>query len=349
MAVVGVAGLLALIWWLGRSPGAAPVVLPPAPAEAFSTPPERPLAPIDVTRIEPSEAGPERRDPLLGAISSDYRHAVVLEVNALVHSPLGRLWLGCVDDRDREEAFDRLRRSGMDPLVDMDRAAFAWGKESGMLVVASGHFGRVDPAALARTVLDGERQAPARPHGNDALVIDGEMCFLDCSPAALAAWRDQTLILSQPQRTRASVDLLQGGSDGQTFAFPSSLEAAEVLGVVTGLDVAQWLELDDPALREWLWALATRAELRVDAMQGVRAEARVTVEDPAAGGDLAALFAAAVAAELARAREKGDWKRAELLERVTVSRGSGEFTLRLELPLDALERQFSGCRDGGGG
>lgn len=114
-------------------------------------------------------------------------------------------------------------------------------------------------------------------------------------------------------------------------------------------DVADWLEIRDPALKAWLKVLTTRAEVRVDAMRGVRAEARVTVEDPAAADDLAALFAAAVAAGRAAARQNGDWKRAEILEGLTVSRGAGWFTLRLDLPLDALERQFAGCRDRGGG
>ncbi len=339
------AGLTAVLWWCSRSPGAEVAVPAPLAASPSGPPQEWPFAPIEVTLIEPPAAGPGRRDPLLGAISGEYRHAVVLEVNALVHSPLGRLWLGCAEDRDREEAFDRLRRSGMEPLVDMDRAAFAWGEESRLLVAASGHFGRVDPAVLARSLLDGERQAPVRPHGSDAVVVDGEFCFIGCRPATLAAWRGRTLILSYPEQARASVDLLQGRSDGETFAFPSSLEPAEVLGVVSGRDVAEWLELDDPALREWLRALATRAEVRVDAMRDLRAEARVTVEDPAAADDLAELFAAAVAAKRAAAREGGEWKRAELLERVTVIRGVGWFTLRLDLPLDALERQFAGCRD----
>lgn len=113
--------------------------------------------------------------------------------------------------------------------------------------------------------------------------------------------------------------------------------------MVSAKDVADWLEIRRGALREWLSALETRAEVRADAAREVRAEARITVEDPAAADDLAALFAAAVAADRAAAEKAGDRKRAELLEAVTVSRGAGSFALRLVLGEQALERQFAGC------
>lgn len=354
LAAAGTAGLTALVWWYSGPPGAGVAVPAPGPRSPSRSPAERPIPPVDVPRIEPFTAGSERHDPLLGAISSGYRYAVVLEVNALIHSPLGRLWLGCVEDRDREEAFDRLRRAGMEPLVDLDRVALAWGEKGGeALAVASGHFERLDPAALLgffETTPSGQKpDVPALPYGADAVTVEDRYCFLDCFPVKWALWRGRTLILSEAERARAAVDLLRGRSDGDAFAFPSSLEAAEIRAVLSARDVANWLDLDDPPLREWLWQLTTRAEVRVDAMREVRAEARITVEDPAAADDLGALFAAAVAAGRSAAREKGDWKRAELLERVTVSRGAGEFTLRLDLPLDALERRFAGCRDRGGG
>lgn len=79
------AGLTAAVWWCSRSPGAGVAVPAPLAASPSRPPPEWPFAPIDVARIGPPAAGPERRDPLLGAISTEYRHALVIEVNALVH------------------------------------------------------------------------------------------------------------------------------------------------------------------------------------------------------------------------------------------------------------------------
>ncbi len=61
--------------------------------------------------------------------------------------------------------------------------------------------------------------------------------------------------------------------------------------------------------------------------------------------DLGALLAAALAAERRGALERGEVERAELLQHLAVLPGRDEFTLSLDLPVDALERQFQGCRE----
>lgn len=345
LAAAGLLGLLAAVWWLGRWPGAGVAVSDPQPAGSSRFPPARPFGPVGAFRLEPPVAPPEHRDPLLGAIPADSRHVVVVEVNALLHAPLGRLWRGCLREYE-QELLAALQKGGIDPLVDVDRVALAEGEDSyRRIAAASGFFGRADPAALVRTIASTKRDVDVRSYGGDATVFTFDMCIFECSPMALAARQDRTLLMGPPADVRGSLDLVQGRSEGEPFAFPGSLDAAEVFGVTDGRELARWLKLDDPVLKEWLSALRTRAELRVDAMWDVRASVRVTAEDPAAANDLAGLFGAAVAGSRSKALAAGDDKWAELLRYVTVSPGRGEFTVALDLPLEALERQFEGCRN----
>lgn len=335
------AGLTAVVWWCSRSPGAGVAVPAPLATSPSRPPVERPFAPIDVARPGPAAARPARRDPVLEGIPGDSRHAVVVDVNALAHAPLGKLWLECLDRHDRED-LAALREAGIDPAVDVSRVALAWGDRDETAVgLASGFFGRARPGGLGRFIPFGAGPTQVEPEGDGATVIRAGDTGIE-----MILWGDQVAVMGLPDRARASLDLLRGRTAGGPFVLPASLEAAEVQAVVSAQDLAKWLEVNDPALRRWLSALETRAEVRVDAMGDIRAEARVTVEDPAAAGDLAAMFAAAVAAERAAARAKGDWQRAELLEHVSVAHGAGEFRVRLDLPLEALERQFSRCRDG---
>ena len=166
----------------------------------------------------------------------------------------------------------------------------------------------------------------------------------------LARWGDDTLALGEPRRVRAFLDRLQGRSSEPPLELPEDAFTADIFAVTRATTLVGWLDLNDPALDRWLSALPSRAEIRVDAMRDVRVTARVTVEDPAAADDLAELFEAAVASAASKALAGDNPGRAELLERLAVMRGQGEFTVSLDLPLDALERQFQGChqQEGGG-
>lgn len=148
LAAGGLAAVLAAVWWLTRAPAAAEA---PRTAESPSAAPARwPYAPIEMAAA--GLPAPAPGDPLLDAIPSESL-ALGLEVNALVHSPLGRLTLECLD-REVREALDGMARAGVDPRVDVDRVALAWdGDFDRALVVATGRLGRADLPALARALL----------------------------------------------------------------------------------------------------------------------------------------------------------------------------------------------------
>ncbi len=193
LALGAVACLLAIALWAVRSGGSG-VVIPLLPAPSASPEPARaPRAVASVVgpRHAAGEAPPERRDSLLGAIHSEYRNALVLEVNALAHSPLGRLWLAC-QDRDGREMLAGARKAGIDPLVDVDRVAYAWDEKGERnIAVVSGHLARADPAALARAEpFHGERVV-VRPVGGDASLVTFESGDFLVFPMAAGVWRDR--------------------------------------------------------------------------------------------------------------------------------------------------------------
>ncbi len=342
LAAGGLGTLLALVWWLGRSPGgaSAPDVGSPRPELPAQGDPAWPRAiQPPPPRFAPPPGAP--RDPLVVAIPSDARKAFILQVNSLAHAPLGRLWLGCLAKEERE-LLGLLERAGIDPLVDVDRLALTQDGEG--LAVASGFFARANPLTLVESLPFSRPQVQAvvEPYGPEATLFTTEFCYFECWPMELAKWGDATLALGEPKRVRSFLGRLQGRSSEPPLALPEDAFTADIFGVTSVATLASWLDLNDPVLDRWLSALPARAEIRVDAMRDVRATARVTVEDPAAADDLAELFEAAVARAASKARAAGN-PRADLLERLAVIRGRGEFTLSLDLPVDALERQFQGC------
>ncbi|HEU4385518.1 MAG TPA: hypothetical protein VFR85_18680 [Anaeromyxobacteraceae bacterium] len=278
---------------------------------------------------------------MAAAIPGDARETFVLQVNALAHAPLGKLWLGCLAKKERK-LLALLEKAGIDPLVNVDRLALIPDGEG--LAVASGFFAGANPLTLVESLPDAEPHITVRPHGADATLFTTRLCFFECWPMELARWGNATLAFGEPKRVRAFVDRLQERSSEPPLALPENAFAADIFAVTGAARLASWLDLDDRVLDRWLSELPARAELRVDAMRDVRATARVTVEDPAAAGDLAELFDSAVAAAASKALVAGDLARVELLGRLAVIRGQGEFTLSLDLPLEALERQFQGCR-----
>src|SRR5262249_41958713 len=78
---------------------------------------------------------PATRDPLLAALPGTGQLAVVVEANALRHSPIGELLLKCLSRSERDELAALKEKVGIDPLQDIDRVAVT---SEGMLV--SGFF-----------------------------------------------------------------------------------------------------------------------------------------------------------------------------------------------------------------
>ena len=321
--------------------------VPPAPARAAVEFPRHLRAP-EYLRMErrailpplPPQSGPPRdeppqrkRDPLLWALPPDPSRAVVVfEANALRHSRLGELFLGCLDEAEQKH-LDDLRRVGVDPLKDVDRVAVM---PEGLLV--SGFFDRVRWDEVFQG-LAGER------YGGEAVLYadPGQDRF------AAAVWRNQLIVLGRDRdAVRAAVDRVEGRAPA-TPPIPEEATYGEVYGVLPGEALRALVPQGTSGdLARRLAEVASRVELHADAMRDVAVTARVSGEDGAALEDLARALGAALAVARIEAGASGERELAELLDHARVARGGDGFSLELALPAELLERWFAGCRDRAG-
>lgn len=288
-----------------------------------------PARPALAAAGEPGLPG-RRRDPLLWALPADPRKPVVVfEANALRHSRLGELFLGCLGDGDRS-AIDDLRKVGIDPLKDVDRVAVT---SDGAVV--SGFFDKVRWDEM----FDG---AEGTRYGNEGTIFRSS----PGDPMAAGVWRNQLLVFG---RDREAVQAALDRVEGRAPASPPIAEEAtygEVYGVLPG----EALRALVPAaggpgdLARRLAEVASRVEIHADAMRDVAVTARVSGADRAGLEDLAKAMGAALAVGRVEARASGEREMAELLDHARVSRGGEGFSLELALPAETLERWFAGCR-----
>lgn len=297
-----------------RATLALPAPRPPVAATADGTGPEEPV----------------RRDPFLAALPARPEDpVVVLEANALRHSRLGELFVGCLLARD-PDTFARIEReTGIDPLKDVDRVAFV-----GDTLVVSGFFDRARWSELgAQGGGRGERYG-----------ADGQIYGQERGRSAFGVWRDQLVVIDEdPARIRRALDQLEGRAAVPETGLPEELAYGEVYGVVPGVAVERLLGRGDAALGARLAAAASRIELHVDAMQDVAAVVRVHGDDEAGLRDLGRSMGAALAVARLQAQATGDHALADLLEVARVVPADGHFSLELALPAARLEEWFAGC------
>ncbi|HZY04858.1 MAG TPA: hypothetical protein VFF02_15305 [Anaeromyxobacteraceae bacterium] len=273
-----------------------------------------------------------RRDPLLAALPPDpSRSVVVFEANALRHSRLGELFLGCLGEDDAR-VIEELRRLGIDPLKDVDRVAVM---PEGLAV--SGFFGKARWSEL----MDGAE--PARYGG------EGSLYRRPGGQPVAGVWRDQLLVLaSSPEAVRAALDRVEGRAPAAP-PIPEDATYGEVYGVLPGEALRALVPPGASGdLGARLAEVASRVELHADAMSDVAVTARVSGQDRAALEDLARALGAALAVARVEARASGDQELVELLDHARVVRGGEGFSLELALPAETLERWFAGCRERAG-
>ncbi len=282
---------------------------------------------------EPGGPG-RKRDPLLWALPPDpSKPVVVFEANALRHSRLGELFLGCLGQGERKD-IDDLRKVGIDPLKDVDRVAVT---PDGLVV--SGFFDAIRwgeafaGAQASRYGREGTIYQSPGPEQGERL--------------AVAVWRNQLLVLGESREAvQAAVDRVEGRAPADP-PIPEDATYGEVYGILPGQAlrglVPEGTGSGDLARR--LAEVASRVEVHADAMSDVAVTARVSGGDRGGLEDLARALGAALALARVEARTTGDRTLAELLDHARVARGGEGFSLELALPAETLERWFAGCRE----
>jgi hypothetical protein len=315
-----------------RPPKRAAVDFPSYPRQkereriaARQTLPARPAA----ADARPDEDPVELRDPFLRSLPLGDRDAfVVLEANALRHSQLGELFVQCVL-ADHPDAFAEIaRETGIDPLKDVDRVAYA-----GRAVVVSGFFDRVKWDALQTGT-----NARSTRYGDGATLwtTEGE-------GEAVASWRDQLVVVGPIADVRLAIDQVEGRAEPRRRDVTDGMAYGELYGVVPGSAARALLPAADGALAARLAAAAQRIELHVDSQDDVAGVIRVTGEPGPEVDDLAKALGAALSVARVKAAATDDAKLSALLENAQVVPGDGGFAVEVALPADVLREFFKDC------
>jgi hypothetical protein len=287
-------------------------------------------APAPVVSLD--EVVPQQlRDPFLIALPRDPGKAlVVLEANALRHSRLGELFVECVVRKEGRDPFEEARReAGIDPLKDIDRVAFT---PDGIIL-----FGFLDRARLDSS---STRVTSRGEHGRIYSPAMGE-------PANfwLGAWGGQIIVVGKPELVESTLDRLDGRTPGGRVLIPEYLTYGEAYGVLPGAALQPLFRGEQAELGRRIAEAAPQIELHADAMRDLAVVARFSgAAGPAASEDLGTALGAALAVGRVQAALSGNTSLAELLEHARVVRGmEGGFSLELALPVEVVERWFSGC------
>lgn len=298
-----------------RQEARATLALPPAPGPAPASATGRPPGP-----------GTEQglRDPFLVSLPvKEGGLVVVFEANALRNSRLGERFIACLEARRPGDLAELKRRSGFDPLQELDRVAFLEDA-----IVLSGHF---------QNVRWDELHAQPIAYGQAGRLYEdgGEW---------LASWRDQLIVISSSEEgARRAIDQLEGRAPVPPSGIGEDLAYGEVYGVIPGASARRLLGADERGIGGKLAALASRVELHVDAMQDVAAVVRVQGDDLGGLEDLAKTIGGALAVARLKAQAEDDRELADLLENAEVRPGAGAFSVQLAVPADRLERWFADC------
>jgi hypothetical protein len=288
----------------------------------------RPIARSAVP-AEEEDAPPPVADPVLRALPALDGHAVVVvEANALRHSPLGELFIGCLDRNDRKSLDEVRDKWGIDPLEDLDRVAI-----SDDVVVLSGHFGEAHWSEIFRG-------RPSEPYGDAVIYGPEEADGESPGRGVWAIWKDE-VVLTAPsaEALEAAIDRLDGHAPAVS-PIGEEQTYGEVYGALSAGAVAELLPPDQDQMAETLRNVVDRIELHVDAMSDVAMVATFRGREADSLTDLAKSMGAAMSLARVAATAQGEEELAELLDFARIQAFGGTFDLELALPQALLEQHL---------
>lgn len=290
------------------------------------------------------QADPRPRDPLLAALPrGSGRSAVVIEANALRHSPVGELLLDCLM-RDGGRRMSELRRiSGVDPLRDLDRLAIT---DKGL--VLSGNFGnaRFKELFQDRVALDYGSGAKVYEAGDVVIPLADGGTVRGRANGVVGTWNDQLIVIGDsPGSVKEVLDQVHGGGSNEPPVIRDGSTYGEMYGV---LAVDKFVSMFPPGQEELarrLQEAAETVELHLDARSDMAMVAHIRGKDESKVTDLGRSLGAALSVARLKAQSDGDEELARMLDFAKVLPAGSEFKLELAVPLDALKERLAFCRE----
>lgn len=288
---------------------------------------------------------PQRpRDPVIAALPrGKNKTAVVIEANALRHSPIGELLLDCLL-RDGGKNLERFKElSGVDPLQDLDRMVMT---DDGFIL--SGNFGnaKVKDFLGERTSFDyGEGARIYEPGDTTFRRPDGTV-VRQRSDTAMATWNNQMLVVgASPDSVKAVIDRVEGRGPDEPPVISEDSTYGEMYGVLAVEQLARLIPPEQAELATRLREVAEHVELHLDARSDVAMVAKLRGPDSQQVTDLGKSLGAALAVARMRAQAEGNKDLAQLLDFARVRPEGSQFTLEMAVPLQAIEERLSWCRE----
>jgi hypothetical protein len=344
--------LFGLAAWLMLS-GQGEEEAPPPPKVAF---PNR-LRPAERERMEKRrtyvtpvvDAGtvaqqPVRpSDPVLAALPRGKgKTAMVIEANAIRHSPIGEMLVECLLNREGADLERFKKETGVDPLQDLDRMVLT---DDG--VILSGNFGDERLKGLLSS-----RGSTSYDYG------DGARLFEPAAPQPrpdgstrrsgpqVGLWNNQMLVFGRSaDGVKEVIDRVEGRGPDEPPVISESSTYGEMYGVISVEQLKKLFPPDQKELASRLAEVAENVELHVDASSDFAMTAQVKGADEAKVTDLGKSLGGALSLARMQAQAQGEKELAQLLDFAKVRPDGNEFKLELAVPLDVIKQQLAFCRE----
>lgn len=296
-------------------------VLPPAPLTFQPAAPARP------------------QDPLLAALGAGKGNlALVIEANAIRHSPIGELLIQCFSSEG--DPVRKIREeTGIDPLQDLDRIALT---DEGVILTGnfqSAHFQKFAPGDPQSYGDEGRLYSARSSENSSATGPDSEV-------ATFGTWKNQMMMFGHSRTGIMGVlDNVEGRTAGAGTPISESDTYGEVYGVFPVEALSDLLSHSQSDLAQRLQAVAQRIRVHVDVTQDVALVADIEGSNSQDVQDLGKAFGAALSVASLQARMSSQRELAEILDSARVIPGNKSFRLELALPMKVIEKQLSNCRN----
>lgn len=299
------------------------------------------VADAGVTVTEP----PKPRDPVLAALPrGEGKTAMVIEANAIRHSPIGQLLLECLMKRSGDDLQRFREETGIDPLEDLDRVVVT---DDGLMV--SGHFGN----SRLKKLLS-EREATDYAYGDEARIYEPPTTYMlpdggvaqRRNPMAMGLWNDQMLVFGRsPDGVKEVIDRVEGRGPDEPPVISEGSTYGEMYGVVSVEQLKKMFPPEQRELAERLAEVAQNVELHMDTRSDFAMVAEVRGVDEAKVTDLGKSLGGALSLARMKAQAEGETELAQLLDFAKVRPDGTEFKLELAVPLEIIQERLAWCRE----
>jgi hypothetical protein len=283
-------------------------------------------------------------DPVLAALPRGKgKTAMVIEANAIRHSPIGELLLECLMRRNGNDLERFKEETGVDPLKDLDRLVLT---DDGVIV--SGNFGD----ERLKNMLSG-RGAANYDYGDEARIFepvferntrDGGVARRNGPPVGM--WNNQLIVFGKsPDGVKQVIDRVEGRGPNEPPVISEGSTYGEMYGVVSVEQLKRMFPPEQQELAVKLAEVAENVELHVDARSDFAMTAQVKGADEGKVTDLGKSLGGALSLARMKAQAEGEKELAQLLDFAKVKPDGSEFKLELAVPLEVIQQQLAFCRE----